>query len=57
MALHHVLDIRMEYTLPFITGRIYALIYIGNRELEQPCLCPSMTHIVVEVRDGYIHKS
>jgi hypothetical protein len=28
--LHNVFDMRMGYTLPLITGKIYALIYAGN---------------------------
>jgi len=30
MALHHGFDMRTVYILPFITGRMYALICIGN---------------------------
>ena len=29
-SVHNVFDMRMEYKLPFITGKMYALIYVGN---------------------------
>jgi hypothetical protein len=29
-SLHNVSDTRTEYRLPFITGKIYALIYVEN---------------------------
>jgi len=30
VSLHNMFDMRVGYTLPFITGKIYALIYVRN---------------------------
>jgi hypothetical protein len=44
-SLHNVFDMRMEYTLPFITGKIYALIYVGN-ENNRVYIRPGLTSLL-----------